>query len=761
MAFNIYYSGSFVSRLGHTIKVDILRDADAPSEVGELSFPAETPLTVEWSADSKRETIQGSTATLTIISPGDRTYLGLYTSEVGSVRMDAYRDGNLWWSGTLDTEFYEEPYSSAKNYDVTLTFEDFGSLDRLMFGLTAPVVSLNTIMADALTRLNLATGAKRTLMMSTQLNASTGAELSRIYIRTDNFTDEDGETQSMADVVEAILQPLDLHVRQWAGNVYIFDNHTMAQQTTEIISWDSDDQVLSVDEVANAVKVTYSPYAQSALLSDDAYASTYTWANLVDSYKSISSQGVVGNYEAFRCATWLQDNSTDNKISGKWDSDYVGFYLTVGKDQTAYEGLADIGGCYPAHFESYGNGETCDCLMAYVYGNSISSGGSDDWGLTKFTYTTSLTGETLMQLNDIYMPTRPSSGTYYARLELPLLLSARYNPFGDVENTAEASNCEKVTYRAGFVLIPFRAELLDDSGDVIYHYCNYTSAHGVINNSQTPTLSNSQGSWISGEYNEFTSTSFDRVAFLSYHATEDRKTTNGIDGGWCTNRHFVGLNKKAEYTSFKDLPEGQYIPLPPVGGRVRITIYTGIYIYDWGNSSSTDTTILGDVVSTTQALYAMMKWHGYKCPTVSLVRYQGGQISEIDSEDIEYTGTLLATAKDDISIDTTCGTSATPIAGARGAYLDSSSTMLTSMVRNGRATTVEQLLIGTLHSHYASRHAVLTGTMLLSDTTSRLPLYTDEALALPMVMTTATADLITDTCEATLIEVNEDCYSDE
>ena len=130
------YTGEFVSVAGVVWRVEILQEADAEfATIGSLEFPADEPLVIEWGNKSKEEVICSSVATLKILSPGDRTYEDLYSIEVGRVRMDVYRDNALYWSGCIDTEFYEEPYETLNGYEVSLTFGDFGVLDRLKYDL--------------------------------------------------------------------------------------------------------------------------------------------------------------------------------------------------------------------------------------------------------------------------------------------------------------------------------------------------------------------------------------------------------------------------------------------------------------------------------------------------------------------------------------------------------------------------------------------------------------------------------------------------
>ena len=124
------YRGEMVSRSGVVWAVDIMQEAEkAFGTVGGLSFPADCPLEIEWNREDKETVVCGSTATLTVISPGDRTYEDLYTVEPGRIRLDVWRGGALYWSGALDPEFYEEPYERLKDYEVKLTLSDFGILD--------------------------------------------------------------------------------------------------------------------------------------------------------------------------------------------------------------------------------------------------------------------------------------------------------------------------------------------------------------------------------------------------------------------------------------------------------------------------------------------------------------------------------------------------------------------------------------------------------------------------------------------------------
>ena len=262
------YSGEFLSRTEVVWKVNILQEAEEDFErVGVLDFDVE-PLNIEWKREDKENVICGSSATLQIISPSDRTYEDLYTIEVGRIRMDVYRNNALYWSGALDPEFYEEPYESEKGYTVPLTFSDFGILDRLKYCWTG-ILPIRTIITNALLQSTINYGGLDETLISTKLSASGSAmSLQDLSVRSDNFYDEDGEASTLKETIEGILQPLGLRMVQRKGKVYVYDLnglYTLAQSASVV--WDGNRSTMGVDKVANNVKITWNTYAQSGNLA--------------------------------------------------------------------------------------------------------------------------------------------------------------------------------------------------------------------------------------------------------------------------------------------------------------------------------------------------------------------------------------------------------------------------------------------------------------------------------------------------------------
>src|SRR5574344_693355 len=244
------YSGEFLSRTGVVWKVNILQEAEEDFErVGVLDFDVE-PLNIEWKREDKENVICGSSATLQIISPSDRTYEDLYTIEVGRIRMDVYRNNALYWSGALDPEFYEEPYESEKGYTVPLTFSDFGILDRLKYCWTG-ILSIRTIITNALLQSTINYGGLDETLISTKLSASGSAmRLQDRAGRRDKVYDEDGEASTLKEVLEGILQPLGLRMIQRNGKVYVYDlNGLYTNGQAKALQWDGDSQTMGVDVV--------------------------------------------------------------------------------------------------------------------------------------------------------------------------------------------------------------------------------------------------------------------------------------------------------------------------------------------------------------------------------------------------------------------------------------------------------------------------------------------------------------------------------
>nr|DAV78516.1 MAG TPA: hypothetical protein [Caudoviricetes sp.] len=675
------YSGEFLSRKNVCWRVDIYQEAKTLFEnIGELQFPAESPLTLEWAHTDKEEVICGSTATLQIVSPGDRTYEDLYIIAPGTVRMDVYRNGVFYWSGTLDPEFYEEPYAYFNEYEVNLTFSDFGILDRFKYTL-AGTQNLQELVEYALAKSGIRYGGINQQYITTSLTSNGEAmALSDLSIRSDNFYDEDGEANSLYEMLENILQPLGLRIMQKGGTIWVYDlNGLYLNGTAKEIVWADEDQVMGTDKVINNAKITFSPYAKAETLANNLkYEGEY----------SEEQTNLWGNKPGWPCYSYFPDYDFDVFTV---DQNNISFTIFL-SDQGS--GLAEsYSGSRFFHIQPMLGGQEEEGMAYSFYTGgqgSLASGGPE-----RCLNDPSYKGQNVL-MRTIRIPIQALEETdqkrHYLRLSMEMMLDMRYNPFTDANDKNEQGNQELAGYRFNYVRIPATVTLYSKDGIALKHYNNEEVSSKTDLKGQLSYLT--EGKWKDGPATY-------QSCWLVWYNPEDRHTSSGVLG-WKKNRHNIGLSLNSDnYVSFKKLSEGQYMPYPPQGGYLEVCIYTGIWIYEWTK---------GKLKEAPQDWYDKIRWLLYKAPTVEMVR-KNITHSSAESEDIEYNGVINENAKDSLELNTTCGTATDTIPSAKGIYLRTADGLaIKTLTRGGRTTQAEQLLIGTLYSQFADRKTKLEGT---------------------------------------------------
>lgn len=249
MAKYLRYYTSFVTREGHRIDARILQESETAFTPVYLEIGSgDSPLTIEWAETNKIDPIQGSTANLVVNSSSDRQLLHLAKSvAAGDVQLRVFRDNVLWWSGTLDSEGYEEPYTSGKYYDVILTFSDFGILNRLRWERTGRE-SYSTILQACLSRADIYY-SQLLQNISTVHENNAALNLANIILDNANFYDEEGEALTCFEVLRGILQPFALRIVQRAGQICIYDLNAAASLQAVDVEWMGDDAMISHDGV--------------------------------------------------------------------------------------------------------------------------------------------------------------------------------------------------------------------------------------------------------------------------------------------------------------------------------------------------------------------------------------------------------------------------------------------------------------------------------------------------------------------------------
>lgn len=759
MSFTKIYQGEFLDIQSKAVKVEIY-DANysgSTPTVGELSFPAEEPVVIEWSSD-KTDTIIGSTCSVTIISPGDRSYLDLYTAEAGRYWLKLYRKSasyySLIWAGSLDTEFYEEPYSRLKDYDVRLTFSDFGLLKRRTFDLPEGNQRIIDIVESALDCCtpNATYSLDSRFISSYCLKSSTlSTILDNLQVQTANFIDEDGETNSWYDVLEAVLKPLALRIEQRGGKIWLYDINALLSgngatgtvngyghqsglsvvnpQSSEEVYWTGDDSTLSVDETFNKVRVTFSPYAGSKLF---------------DAGKCDFSP--VGDYYT------MYNGDNQSVGQGRYDS----FEIAMAPSSTSVCGIAE---CNRTKFKikSIVDGNDCQGVVGYIQplnydgnqvlpsDNTINDGGSVG---TQPSQPTKMGGSLLYRTNRF--PLVQSDGKRYMRITIPMLLDGRYNPFADETEYNTLHDYFKHRGNAIYMRVDVKVYDSQTGGNLLKYYQNWPFM--TTGKATTRIIWESSYGWKDASTSQ-------TVPSLTEWCKFDNDKLHHTDCGTLgsLNNNHEAFNTSRNCTNlFVDM-EGMHVPFPTnVDGSVwcEIAVYDELYIYDEDDTFNSNLAIGGYGGS----VYGQIKWWLIGFPTVEVVRWEHEQFQDYDVDDIEESGYINTLAKEELNVDTICGTIDEP--AARGAYLVANRNVL-KMQRANRLTSVEQLLIGTIYSQYATRHLKLEGSVRTVAPYSGPLLFTDANIesSKKFLITNETFNVIDCESEATLVEVSPDNYT--
>ena len=727
MSKQLRYRGEFLSRSNVVWRVDILQEADAPfATVGDLTFEREEALVIDWKHQDKEAVICGSEATIRIESPGDRTYEDLYTIEVGRIRI--------------------EPYEMARYYVVTLTFSDFGILDRLKYNLVG-MQTIQAIIVDALTRSTINYGSIDTSLCTTTFSDDTAATPATLSVRSDNFYDEDAKPSTLKEVVEGVLQPLALRMIQRNGKVYIYDlNGLNRSGARRAVTWDGDSQTLGVDKVANNVTVSFSPYSSADLLSGDLqFGGEYS----VEMLNLLAERG--HDYYSY-----YPDYSEDHKIGSNWDSNLINFTIFL---SSKGKGLAYLNPsaryCHILPVVS-GPSETDAIAWAFYSGGHGPIEEYHHWPKQILNTCRKENSGILMKSHKVFLPKLSSEGekSYYVRLSLDFLLDARYNPFTEAKDGNEADNYDLMKRRTGWAFIPIAVNMYDGEGNVICHYVNSHNAKGACKGH----LGCAKGRWENG------AASFGD-AYLEYYNADDLEENTGILG-WKKNRHCIGRPYFANtqiYDSFKSMADGEYMPYPTQGGYLEVTVYGGVQCFDYDD-------ILAPIFGggfdwdwdacrrwTETGLYDKVRWMLYKAPKIELVK-NNLIFDAAELEDIEYSGYINQAAKEEISIDTICGTANKICPTARGIYCRTSDSLqIQKLKRAGVTDHPEKLLIGTLYSQYAARKTKLSGEAVID--TGGLCVFTERNQQGKLfLMTGEQQDVIADTSEIEITEFSPDEY---
>lgn len=277
-------------------RVEILTSASVVPE--EIQGGAE-PFSLKYLTARKLDPVQGSQATLRLISRRIFEFTGLHTDDMQEYVIRFYRAGRLYWLGYLDSELYSENLTDYPPYPVEFAGADFNIMKRLKYRDAAgnrytDIVPLITHLKRCFDLLGLPFD-KLYIGCTTVVNdvpvVAGETALHVLYMMSSNFYDEDKEPMTCREVVESILQPFGLMMVQKGGSVFIYDYNTVklgrplkrynfgsfAYEAEEAVNFNfgdisdlhtvSTDSSFGFEEMINNVQIRSSIYANNSFFN--------------------------------------------------------------------------------------------------------------------------------------------------------------------------------------------------------------------------------------------------------------------------------------------------------------------------------------------------------------------------------------------------------------------------------------------------------------------------------------------------------------
>lgn len=733
MAMAKRYQGSFLDIASNVWAVEIWLDsaAEYDSSARELIFAGDEPLVIEWPETAKHDVVCGSTATLRIESPGDRSYFNMASLYDCQARMDVYRNDSLFWSGTIDPEFYEEPYEKAQNYDIELSFSDFGVLDRQKYDLEGRQ-SIGTLMAEALSRCGMLAQSIDWSLCTTRFGRNT--PVYSAMVDSANFYDEDGEASTWKEVLEGVLQPLAVRIVQRLGKWWAYDINGLATLAdVRAVNWSGDSQILSMDPTYKTLKVTWSTYCRDQELQElDCWGdepetdAELTNRNTHSANSNASSLGA-------QYYTYPQDTDAEDWLGSAND----GFTLWL-KDDAEGATLAD--GVKAAKTVAQAGGADQECV-AICYGTFVGDNGR-------------AAGTTIGQSDPVISVEYERKGINPASVVAPPQCTATsalvktYESELPVANDGSLRLCVSMEALFGSSANPFDSSEPETIGDnlLLHAYdcwrgcCNYfylpvailfksdaTGKTYVWRNLSPLTaskVSRQSYSGTVGSWKEWGGYPCTVPGYLSWYEQSLLASDEDYPKSTCANNGFQGNRQAVSPLVCKvdarlgRMGTGQRIPYPPAApGKLWIEILNngvcmGKHKVAMQNSQWS---VVDSTLDTSQRYarsnfpYVTMHWLLVTLPKVTIEK-DAVYDTDLDTDDVEYSFALDGNAAEELSIDTVCGTAEGGVPTARGAYLDPTDcSQVTEFARAGRTAQAEELIGGTIYSQYASRKVKLSG----------------------------------------------------
>jgi hypothetical protein len=703
MSYQIAYTTHFRS-LDNTLW-EIVISIDRPDGFGtppvEISLEGDEPCVIEWQETGKNDVVQSSTCTLRVSNESDRQMVQLMNHRAAAVLVS--RNGKAYWLGHLDDSIYEEPYSFTKAYMTELTFSDFGVLNRILFTLTGKQ-SVGAIVRDCLDSIGYGNGDTINLYTSLlEPKTQQPITLDMLYINADRFAAESdswGAKTTKREVLEEILRPLGLRIMQKNGQIYIYDMEYLRDHDNfnNYIVWKGTDAYLKGSETFGWYDVAFEPNAEETLADDGLDYDSYVWIDrkryLAYSYdEETETDSDVGFYVEFQ---FYPPHGTKVQKS----SDALFF-----RTRSVFTDSSDIGVAWRIQ---------CKSIDGY-YNNPI-------FGLLPLVSDVVLVDnhpakslsqtETVFSLETGYLPITPDRDNYQLRVNLDFLLSFRDNPLDDPPDEWVAHQewysgnydaNEMRWRRQNFFahMVPVILEVVDENGNAIFHYKNAVAEDvdknyygNIVRVAKVTPHGIGHGEWVSGAASW-------ADMFLAYYKDYNPDDTDRdplVTSGWVGNRIALSAIKEINGTLYRVRDDGEYLPLPPVAGRLRLTVGSGVFPF------YPDGTVIVNPAS-----YHWMSWQLYRNPKITMVK--ADRKDDGISTGTVYERDMISHYDDHLSETMKVGTWCKGIApSARGLFFDANGTVWEKFIKNGAKDTLERHRLVCLEDQNSDVQPVLSGT---------------------------------------------------
>ncbi len=773
------YRGSFAGRsprAGESVdwKVEIWGTPTAtfnPETPIELRFPKESPLTIEWEEWKPEQAVQGAMAVLTVISEGDRDFAHIYATHPGEWVLQVYRrawepglyhDQELleeyggWravWSGSLDPEFYEEPYERNSNYEVSLTFSDFGALDLekvspkyfedYMVSIRDIIDKSCRLLSDiGFGKIHVATGIS--LFNYDNEEFALSDYLDKVCVNIFNFEDEEREWSSWRSMLEGVLMPLGLNLVQRGGKVVLYDTeHVRAAIESDAeetglepwVAWSGNSQTMGTAERYGKCTVGFSPYGLSTIISPDIETDLNDpKAKKYAIYNALTKTNGQPKAGSLWCS-FLWTAATGG--TSAWDP--------VGSDEAwgyiePYLGSAPGGSV----FRFRGFPQLITINRGITNGHIYLRNPNLDYI------------PVLMRAESKFIPQVDVRQAPFLIFKMDMLWDPRFSPFEEAHpadddlynftpNSSDDNSWGRYKKLTNYgVAMPVRIYLKDFEGNIRYIY-------SPVN--QLPTELSSVGrsgntGWVDFKNGNVEDLMKKSTATIMWSAHKgDNDDTRALKD-FTTNSPlwYPAYDSKTKKERHEKLPDGLIMHYPPIAGTIVVEVLDGLHI---GLPTSLSNESVRDEAG---QLARHIPWRLFKSPSL--------EVADITGEAPKYQDTTTTIIVDDsgeeLSVDTLCGAVRMPTMTELGLYrIGEDNEPVWCMSRAGIKNYIDRTLGNALLSQYAGRRITLSGEAY-EDSMRLIPVMADHNTRGLFMIASSVLDCIAGTEEMSLVQLMPD-----